>query len=485
MYWFTSDEHYGHQNILKYSERPFETIEEMDNTLIENHNSIVKKDDITIHAGDFTLWKNIKGIYEKYINNLNGNHIFLKGSHDYWLQWGKSQQIWEKHINKHYFVVCHYNMRTWARSHYNSIQLFGHCLDLNTEILTNNGWKYRNELNIDDKVITLNIDNKKIEYNNINEIINYENYTGNVYSYISKGINLRVTENHVLLDISSNGKGIIRKFYAKNISDIDSRSFIKSGEINQNRFDISDDQIKLLVWIAADGNICNSNLCRIGLSKERKIIRIRELLNKLSLNYNELPQKNGRIMFNFSIPSYFQTWSLKPISKNIIKFNREQIKVLLEEYSHTDGYKNGKSILIYTSKKEEADLIQYACIINGFICNISERNDHGFSKKTNYELVITNKKLRRHGELKNKVQIENVINEHFWCVKTDNQTIMIRRNGKPLIVGNSHGRLQPTGQQHDIGVDNNNFYPLSSTQIISIMRNRDDNSNLIRKNYGK
>lgn len=126
MYWFVSDEHYGHKNIIEYSERPFETVEEMDNTLIENHNSVVQKNDITIHAGDFTLWKNIKGIYEKYINVLNGKHIFLKGSHDYWLQWGKSQQIWEKHINKHYFVVCHYNMRTWARSHYNSIQLFGH-----------------------------------------------------------------------------------------------------------------------------------------------------------------------------------------------------------------------------------------------------------------------------------------------------------------------------------------------------------------------
>lgn len=125
-YFFTADEHYGHKKTIEYSNRPFITIEEMDQTLITNHNEIVTENDITIHAGDFTLWKNIQGIYEKYINQLNGKHVFLKGSHDYWLKWHKSQQIWEQIIDKHYFVVCHYAMKTWARSHYNSFQLFGH-----------------------------------------------------------------------------------------------------------------------------------------------------------------------------------------------------------------------------------------------------------------------------------------------------------------------------------------------------------------------
>jgi calcineurin-like phosphoesterase family protein len=129
-YWFISDEHYGHEKIIKYCNRPFSSIEEMDETLISNHNSVVKEKDITIHAGDFTLWKNVEGIYKKYINRLNGTHIFLKGSHDYWISWKGSQQIWERNIfvdrKKYYFVVCHYAMKRWAKSHYNSIHLFGH-----------------------------------------------------------------------------------------------------------------------------------------------------------------------------------------------------------------------------------------------------------------------------------------------------------------------------------------------------------------------
>lgn len=128
MYWFTSDEHYGHRNIIlpSYCNRPFKHVDEMDNILINNHNDLVKDDDVVIHAGDFTLEKDKQKVYGKYINRLKGKHVFLKGSHDYWLPWSHSQQIWEKYINGYYIVVCHYAMRTWARSHYNSFQLYGH-----------------------------------------------------------------------------------------------------------------------------------------------------------------------------------------------------------------------------------------------------------------------------------------------------------------------------------------------------------------------
>lgn len=127
MIWFTADEHYGHRNIIDYCERPYDSVEDMDESLIANHNSRVGKHDTTIHAGDFTLVKNRKIVWTKYIDRLNGNHVFLRGSHDYWMNGLKGfDQIWEKKIGKHYVVVCHYAMRTWARSHYNSWQLYGH-----------------------------------------------------------------------------------------------------------------------------------------------------------------------------------------------------------------------------------------------------------------------------------------------------------------------------------------------------------------------
>ena len=92
-FFFTADEHYGHANSIKYCERPFTSIEEMDATIISRHNELIGSQDVTIHAGDFTLAK--KTSAENYIKRLNGTHIFLKGSHDYWPK-NSANAIWEK-----------------------------------------------------------------------------------------------------------------------------------------------------------------------------------------------------------------------------------------------------------------------------------------------------------------------------------------------------------------------------------------------------
>jgi calcineurin-like phosphoesterase family protein len=125
-YWFSGDEHYGHENIIRYCNRPFDNVNQMNETLITYHNAVVKDNDIVIHAGDFCLLRKKDKAYGKYINRLRGNHVFLKGSHDYWIPWKHSQQVWERNIKGYYIVVCHYAMRVWARSHYNSFQLYGH-----------------------------------------------------------------------------------------------------------------------------------------------------------------------------------------------------------------------------------------------------------------------------------------------------------------------------------------------------------------------
>ena len=121
-YFFTSDEHYGHKNIIKYCNRPFLNEIEMNNELIYRHNSIVGPNDVVVHIGDFTLGN--KEFAADIIKQLKGQHIFLQGSHDRWLSSGKF--LWEKTIEGQHVVACHYPMRSWPRSHYRSWQLFGH-----------------------------------------------------------------------------------------------------------------------------------------------------------------------------------------------------------------------------------------------------------------------------------------------------------------------------------------------------------------------
>lgn len=125
MYWFTADEHYGHLSIIKYCNRPFASIDEMDHELIKRFNERVSKEDVTIHAGDFCWCNSYKDAHQKYVSKLNGTHIFLVGSHDHWLP-SSARMLIRRRIDGQLVTVCHYAMKTWPSSHYNSWHLYGH-----------------------------------------------------------------------------------------------------------------------------------------------------------------------------------------------------------------------------------------------------------------------------------------------------------------------------------------------------------------------
>lgn len=77
---FTSDSHFGHKNILKFEpyHRPFKTIEEMNETLIDNHNKVVGRNDVVWHLGDFCFGKDNVHI----AGRLNGHKKLVLGNHD-------------------------------------------------------------------------------------------------------------------------------------------------------------------------------------------------------------------------------------------------------------------------------------------------------------------------------------------------------------------------------------------------------------------
>lgn len=52
MVYFTADTHFGHENIIKFCDRPFASVEEMDETLIANWNGRVRANDTVFILGD-------------------------------------------------------------------------------------------------------------------------------------------------------------------------------------------------------------------------------------------------------------------------------------------------------------------------------------------------------------------------------------------------------------------------------------------------
>lgn len=77
---FISDTHFNHYNIIKYCNRPFSSLYYMDQELIERWNSVVSKDDIVYHLGDFALGG--KDVIRYYCQILNGRIRLVLGNHD-------------------------------------------------------------------------------------------------------------------------------------------------------------------------------------------------------------------------------------------------------------------------------------------------------------------------------------------------------------------------------------------------------------------
>ena len=144
--WFISDLHFFHRNIMKFTKRPFESLDEMHENIIEEWNKDVKKGDLVYHLGDLSF---LTGKYDQQplydiLNRLNGTIIMLKGNHDY-------STLIEKHLkailegnlrNRIYFeetpykelklqkkkiILCHYPIAAWNGQHHKSIHCFGHC----------------------------------------------------------------------------------------------------------------------------------------------------------------------------------------------------------------------------------------------------------------------------------------------------------------------------------------------------------------------
>jgi len=77
---YISDLHFGHEGVIRFDNRPFSNIEEMEEILIKNWNNVVNKNDITYILGDF-CWKK-EDEWKRILKLLKGNKVLIQGNHD-------------------------------------------------------------------------------------------------------------------------------------------------------------------------------------------------------------------------------------------------------------------------------------------------------------------------------------------------------------------------------------------------------------------
>lgn len=152
MVYFTSDLHFYHKNIIKYSPsfRDFKDTDEMNEKLIELWNSVVTPEDTVYNLGDLSMAANTKKVIEV-AKRLNGKHFLILGNHDYPIKSDREKlmemikddgnKLFED-IRDYKFLtfpgvqiaLSHYPMAGWEGMQQGSIMLHGHLHDYISEV---------------------------------------------------------------------------------------------------------------------------------------------------------------------------------------------------------------------------------------------------------------------------------------------------------------------------------------------------------------
>jgi len=134
MIYFTSDLHFGDQYSLKFFDRPFGSVEEMDEAMIYMFNDTVGPDDTVFILGDFTA-NGTREECEKYLSKLECKHVHLiRGNHDLNLSesddkpspFETERDYYEIDTRTRMFCLSHYPFQYWNGQDLGSFMLHGH-----------------------------------------------------------------------------------------------------------------------------------------------------------------------------------------------------------------------------------------------------------------------------------------------------------------------------------------------------------------------
>lgn len=174
---FASDYHFCHGNVIKYDGRPFNDVEEMNERLILNWNSVVGEKDIVFYLGDLSFDRG-SGETERIVNELNGTIHFILGNHDNEKDIKKLNRFESvsDYVNlsitdldnprkKQGIMMMHYPILSWDKAHHGDWHLHGHS---HQSLVTQNPDYYKR------KVLDMGCNGweyRPVSYNEIKEIM--------------------------------------------------------------------------------------------------------------------------------------------------------------------------------------------------------------------------------------------------------------------------------------------------------------------------
>lgn len=367
--------------------------------------------------------------------------------------------------------------------------LGGSCLTPDTEILTEYGWKFFEDLNENEKVATLNPKTNELEYHIPNGYIK-EKHNGEIYTCDTNQVSFSVTPNHnmyvslikwmghkkpnfnLIMAEKLNGCNFhVKKNVVNTNKDIEYFILpaVDQKPLDKNNYSekkiLMDDWLVLFgFWIAegwSDDKNKSISVCQYKNNNYLKTIE--NIFTKYGFIYNYVKNTGTIRVCNRQLYEYFKQFgkaSDKFIPREYLnKLSERQLEILLDWYLKGDGSKDktGKYIRYrgYTVSKQLADDLMEIAFKIGNCASIKNRgkripsaslNENSkkrkiFPKHDLYQIGFYEKKSK-HNKLMPIVRKEDIkktqYNGYVYCVNVQNNIIYVRRNGKSLWVGNSH-----------------------------------------------
>lgn len=134
--YFWADTHFNHENIIRFCERDYRDVGEMNRALRTVWNLTVKSESDEIYLlGDFMFKGSTQQKEDLHIlfHQLRGRKHLLIGNHDVRnpevlrLPWESQNMLLTLKRNSRRLVLCHYPLESWSGSNHGSIMLHGHC----------------------------------------------------------------------------------------------------------------------------------------------------------------------------------------------------------------------------------------------------------------------------------------------------------------------------------------------------------------------
>ncbi|AIW02828.1 hypothetical protein [Acinetobacter phage P577] len=341
---------------------------------------------------------------------------------------------------------------------------FAGCVDADTEFLSESGWKRMADYVVGDKVMQVSQEGLLGSFVDPVQYIKRE--CDWFYHFKThRGIDQVLSEEHHVAYTIKDRLRLNKVLVADLVESLDYKPNGFLGKIpciyrfNGNSLGLSDWDIRLGVAIKADAHLASETTGRyvFRLKKERKVERLKWILENMGRDYKLRHLEGGYTEIQVYAPEH---------TKNLADWmfcSKEDAEIIMSEYQYWDGDSKpvGSRLPRFsTSRKTEADAMQYFANICGYRASVTEVTSDctfkhvkkvykyegrvmytiSFTKQTHIRLTPKN---RVTGEIVKPDKIPSV-DGYKYCFEVPSGFLLLRRNGKVFVTGNTSKTYIPT-----------------------------------------